>query len=266
MMDEAFVSKIIVYPVKSLDGESVERSVVLSSGALDFDRRWAMFDSKEQYVNGKRYAEVHRIRSRVDLDNRTIELYWGKTLGPIDRKFSLDTELEEIQDWLSKSFEFPVSLRQDTAKGFPDDQAALGPTVISVATLNALAGWFELSTEEIRARFRTNIEIDGVPPFWEDHLYGRENVNVHFSIGDLMFEGVGPSDRCVVPTRDSRSGKVDSTFVRRFCDKRKDTLPCWAERSRLLTFYKLAINTRVLAIREGQSIKIGDRVRIAGRR
>lgn len=56
------LSRIIVYPVKSLDGLSVERCQVLPSGALACDRRFALRDSEGNFINGKRFPAIHGLR------------------------------------------------------------------------------------------------------------------------------------------------------------------------------------------------------------
>ncbi len=262
MLEQAVVSRIMVYPVKSLDGQAIDAVNVLQSGALAFDRRWAMFDPAERYVNGKRYASVHRIRSRIDLTQQTISLCADHAPGPNDCVFSFNEDRKKIEKWLSDFFSFAVTLKENTTTGFPDDEVALGPTIISVATMNEIAQWFELPIDEVRARFRTNIEIDGVPPFWEDRLFGSNETSVKFIIGEVNFDGVGPSDRCVVPARSSQSGAMDAQFVQRFRERRKSTMPDWVERSRFKSFYQLAINTKVSVNPDLKLIKIGDFLRI----
>ncbi len=144
--------------------------------------------------------------------------------------------------------------------GFPDDTDSPGPTIISVATLKEIARWFSLPFEEVRARFRTNIEIDGVPPFWEDRLFGKAGTSVVFEIGDTRFEGINPCQRCVVPSRDPIFGTTDKMFVQHFMEQRRQTLPSWAERSRFNHFYRVAVNTRLFG--NAGIVRTGDPVRV----
>ncbi len=141
-----------------------------------------------------------------------------------------------------------MRLVENCETGFPDDLDAPGPTIVSTATLVAVAEWFPgLTVDEARRRFRANLEIDGVEPFWEDRLYGRDGEPVRFRIGDVEFFGTNPCQRCVVPTRDSQTGDVLSDFQKQFATQRESTLPVWAERSRFNHFYRLAVNTRVVS-------------------
>ena len=159
-MVTAWVSHIQIHPIKSLDATTLRQAGILSSGALEFDRTWAMFDANGKFVNGKRHAAVHRLRSVVDLADRKLSICAGREPMFTDPAFSLDGDREQIGRWLSGYFGFPVELRENCGAGFPDDTASPGPTIISVATLMEIARWFSLPFEQVRRRFRTNIEID----------------------------------------------------------------------------------------------------------
>jgi uncharacterized protein YcbX len=263
VIDAAFVSRIQIYPIKSLDATVLQEVRLLASGALEYDRAWAMFEANGKFVNGKRHAAIHRLRSRINLDNQTLSIGAGVELASTDPSFYLHCEHDKIGQWLSAYFGFPVALKKNDQVGFPDDTDSPGPTIISVATLMEIARWFSLPFEEVRARFRTNIEIDGVPPFWEDRLFGEADRAVRFSIGEAAFEGINPCQRCVVPSRDPVSGIADKTFVQRFMDHRRQTLPSWSERSRFNHFYRVAINTRPSGNQLGKTIRIGDAIQIA---
>ncbi|RTL49009.1 MAG: MOSC domain-containing protein [Bradyrhizobiaceae bacterium] len=260
VIDVAFVSQIQIYPIKSLDAVVLQKARVMASGALEHDRRWAMFDANGKFVNGKHHATIHRLRSRFNLDNQTLVLHEGGQTSQSGPAFSLDRDRGKIEEWLGVYFGFPVKLTENDQAGFPDDTDSPGPTIISVATLKEIAQWFSLSLEETRARFRTNIEIDGVPPFWEDRLFGKADRAVRFTIGTSDFEGINPCQRCVVPTRNPLSGMADKAFVQRFMEYRRQTMPDWSERSRFDHFYRVAVNTRGYG--KGGTICAGDAVRI----
>ncbi|HEY9751392.1 MAG TPA: MOSC N-terminal beta barrel domain-containing protein, partial [Coleofasciculaceae cyanobacterium] len=66
------LSRILIYPVKSLDGIAVNRATVLASGALKGDREFALVDAEGQFINGKRYAAIHSIRAKFDLEARSV--------------------------------------------------------------------------------------------------------------------------------------------------------------------------------------------------
>ncbi len=256
-----YVSRLFIYPIKSLDRVGIENITVLRSGALKRDREFAIFDRSGNFVNGKRNDRIHAIRSAFDIETNMVSLQVQGT----DRvqTFQVEKEREALECWLSEFFEFPVEVKQNLDTGFPDDTVSPGPTIISTATLEAIASWYPgLDVEEVRLRFRANIEISGVPAFWEDQLFTKAEGTVNFQIGDVQFMGINPCQRCVVITRDSKTGAAYPNFQKTFVAQRRITLPEWAERSRFNHFYRLAINTRLPVTEAGKTIRIGDELKI----
>uniref|UniRef100_B8HQS8 MOSC domain protein beta barrel domain protein n=1 Tax=Cyanothece sp. (strain PCC 7425 / ATCC 29141) TaxID=395961 RepID=B8HQS8_CYAP4 len=256
------VARLSIFPIKSLDRVDVEAVAVLKSGALKGDRTFALFDQPGHFVNGKRHDRIHRIRSQYDLQTQQVTLH----LEDSDqvRTFHLEQERDRLATYLSDYFGFSVELKQNLEMGFPDDTDSPGPTIVSTATLTAIASWYpDLEVEAVRSRFRANIEIDGVPAFWEDRLFGRAAEEVAFQIGAVQFRGINPCQRCVVVTRDAQTGAVYANFQKTFVAQRQVTLPDWAERSRFNHFFRLAINTRVPQTEVGKTIAIGDRLSLS---
>ncbi len=255
------IARIFVYPVKSLDGVVLSQSTVLESGALKYDREFALVDSQGRFINGKRSAQVHSLRSSFDITARTVS-FQGKATDP--QTFYVDHERPAIEAWLSDYFGIEVQCVQSLV-GFPDDTNASGPTIISTATLEVVASWFPgISVDEMRLRLRTNIELRGVPPFWEDQLFTEAGTVVQFQLGDVLFEGINPCQRCVVPTRNPLSGEAYGQFQKIFIQKRQETLPSWVPSSRFNHFFRLAVNTRVPKSESGKILQVGDSVRMLG--
>ncbi|TVQ10806.1 MAG: MOSC domain-containing protein [Leptolyngbya sp. DLM2.Bin27] len=253
------LARIDIFPVKSLDGVSVAQATVLGSGALKCDRTYALCDAQDHFINGKRNAAIHRLRTTFSVDRQSITLAVDGQ-EPV-ASFDLQPQRPALEAWLSDYFQQPVTLQANHNLGFPDDTDAAGPTVISTATLEAVATWYNLTLDETRRRFRTNLEIDGVPAFWEDQLFSADGSPVQFAIGDVVLEGINPCQRCVVPTRDTRRGTVAPNFQKTFAQQRAATLPDWAPPQRFNHFYKLAINTNIRA-QAGQILRVGDSVSV----
>lgn len=255
----AYLARIFIYPLKSLDPMALETGTILSSGAIAHDREWALFDANGKFVNGKNNQRVHLIRSSLDRDFNTLTLKIKNTQEKAI--FKLKQEKLALESWFSNYFDFKVHLQQNRATGYPDDTYASGPTIISTATIQAVADWFPgISVEEMRLRLRANLEIDGVPPFWEDRLCDRQEQGVQFQIGKVKFTGINPCQRCIVLARDSQTGKGNPNFTKIFISKRQETLPNWASRPLFNHFYRLSINTKVPSSETGKLIRIGDRV------
>jgi uncharacterized protein len=256
----ARLTHIRIFPVKSLDACTVDDATILATGALRHDRRFALVDAEGVFIHGKRTSLVHAIRSSFDFNTDRLDL----DINGQKKSFQMADDRAALEALFSEYFPVAVRVVENTANGFPDDLEAPGPTVISTATLATVASWFEISVEDARCRFRANLEIDGVEAFWEDRLFGDKGQVVRFQIGSVLFEGVNPCQRCVVPTRGPTTGERIQGFQKTFAQRRKENLPPWANASRFDHFYRLAVNTRVPSGQIAVEIKVGDEVCILG--
>jgi uncharacterized protein YcbX len=255
----ARLNRLTVYPVKALDGTTVDEARVLDGGPLAHDREFALFDADGDVVNGKRTARVHDLSTSVDLaaGRLTVDPPAGSA-----RTFDLETDREAAAAWFGEFFDADLTLRRDTELGYVD-RRSMGPSVISTATLETVAGWFEsLTVDGVRRRLRANVEVSGVPPFWEDRFVGDGPST--FTIGDVPFEGVTPCGRCVVPQRDPDTGEALPGFRKRFVERRRETFPDRADRDAFDHDYTLMVITSVPEPNRGSTIRVGDPVAVPG--
>jgi uncharacterized protein len=251
------LGRIDIFPIKSLDGISVESARFTAGGILENDRVFAIYDLEGKVVNGKRTARVHDLRSQFDPQIRAVRL-WQKEESPV--QFPLD-DLPALGKWLSDFFALAVEVRRETEKGFPDDREAFGPTIVSEASLQTVQGWYAgLTLESVRRRFRTNLELIGTEAFGEDRLFGAAGELKPFQIGDVKFFGHNPCQRCVVPTRDPDSGQGVPGFQKSFMEQRKSSRPEWSNVTRFNHFYRFAINTSVPPTEAGKELRVGNTV------
>jgi len=247
----SIVSLLRLYPIKGLPPADVADARVLPSGALEFDRRWALMDQRGRFVNGKNVPEIHRIGARFDV--RAAEV-------AIDgRVFSLHHDGAAIAAACGRMLGEPLTWRENTEVGFPDDLASPGPTFVSAPSVSAVAGWFGFAPDDTRRRFRANIEIDGVEPFWEDALYGGA-----LRVGEVVIDAINPCARCVVPSRDATTGEVSPGFQKRFAQLRQEHLPAGVSTAPFDHYYRFTVNTRIAAGEAGKVIRVGDPVVAVG--
>ncbi len=256
------LSRIDLFPIKSLDGVSVGAARINPAGILEHDRVFAILDETRSNVNGQRTDRVHLIRTAFAEDYREAS-FWiqGETHG---QNFVLD-EPAAINRWLGDFFGFAVQFVCDPTSGFPDDRAALGPTIVGHESLREVVRWFpELTYEGARRRFRSNLELGGVEPFWEDRLFGAPNELKAFRIGDVSFLGHNPCQRCVVPSRNPETGNQSpASFQKRFMALRKESLPAWTNIERFNHYYRFAVNTSIPGSEAGKILHVGDAVHLS---
>lgn len=255
------LAEIRIFPIKSLPGIRLEAARIGRLGGLENDRRWMLVDEHGEVVHGKRTARIHQIAATFSENLETISVSIGG--GPMTT-LDLYRDRRQLEQLLSQYLGIDVELQENRDTGFPDDTEFPGPTVISTATLEAIAAWFPgLTLEGVRQRFRANLEIGGVPAFWEDRLVGAAGTGIPFEIGAVRWEGTNPCQRCVVPTRDAQTGIEYPRFAVEFARQRKGALPDWAELSRFDHYYRLAVNTRGVNSTAGLEVRRGDPVRLA---
>jgi uncharacterized protein YcbX len=258
---------IRLHPIKSLDPISVSEARISPSGGLALDRAWALYSVDGNWVNGKRTQAIHLIRANYSPDLREVTLSVPGDRREIStRTFAFPDAHEDAAEWFSVYFEQQILVRY-AENGFPDDTVASGPTIVSTASLQSIAEWFGptpqgfpgITVDQARQRFRATLEINGVPAFWEDQLFGEDERSVvRFKIGEINFEGSNPCARCPVPPRNPQTGEIFDGFQKRFTQLRESTLPPWSPRLRFDHFYRLSTNTRVAPSQTNKFLRVGD--------
>lgn len=259
----ATLSRIAVHPIKALNPAEPRRVAISEIGGLAHDRTYAIINRDGQYINGKRTDKIHRLRTDYDLAADTVTIQTAKS-GP--RQFHLEGDRDGLEAWLSDYFETEVSLRKAGGGGLTDgvvygESSETGPTIISEATLEEVASWFDgIDPEEMRLRLRPNLVVTGVPPFWEDRLIDNGGETVR--IGDVLLVGTKPIARCVVPTRNPWTGEIYDGFQRIFVESREQTLPDWAPEEKFDHFFKSMVGLHIPERERRGELQVGVTVEI----
>ncbi len=237
----------------------MNQAKILSSGALEHDREFALFDEQGKFVHAKRTKEIHKIFTKFSDDFQFVYLSTDKIT---ETKFEL-SENKIINDFFSEHFGFKIFMKQNTAQGFPDDGNSNGPTLISENSLIEVRNWIlkeqniSLSIEEMVKRFRPNLIIAETKAFWEDEL-------IHGGIiysGEVMIQGGKATPRCVVPTRDSTTGEAMSGFAKIITENRKKTISPNTNLNYFEHYYKLCLNTKIPFSESSKILKVGDEIK-----
>jgi uncharacterized protein YcbX len=183
--------------------------------------------------------------------------------------------------WLSEALGFGVLLMERVEGGFPDDRDAPGPTLAATATLEEVARWFGFDLDEARRRFRVNLEVGGCDAFWEDTVASPAWPGTpsladlspglpadpyaglpppeprELTVGEVRLVATSVCRRCVVPTRDSRTGVETAWFRDAFEARRSRSLRPDVDASAWSHLYRLAVNTS--AFGHGV-VRVGDTI------
>ena len=259
------VSRITIYPVKSLDGASLKKAQIGNGGCLQHDREYAIQGVNNKFINGKSNPLTHLLRSKVDFENETISFRHESETGW--NLFHLQNEKIAIDNYLSHFFNTEATLLKNTEGRFMDIPDIAGMTVLSTASLETVGGWFDgMDLEETRKRFRGTIEIGDVPAFWEDKLFLEEGIAIEFKIGNVIVMGISPRARCIVPTRHPENGEVIHGFQKSFAKQRAVNLPHWSTLEDYGHSYYLTVNCYIPPTEVGKWIAVGDEIKITGKK
>ncbi|WP_135661915.1 MOSC domain-containing protein [Halorhabdus rudnickae] len=255
----AQIERLRVYPLKGLDGIEVSNASVLEGGTLEHDREFALFDADGDVLNGKRTDRVHALETDFDPAIGVLNVQPPDS----DRlEFDLESEADRrrAETWFGEFFGENLTLRREESLGFVD-RREMGPSVVSTATLTAVASWFEeMTVDSVRRRLRANVEVSGVPAFWEDRFVG--DGAPAFQAAGVRFEGVTPCGRCVVPERDPDTGEPTPGFRERFVEMRERTFPEWADSDAFEHYYTLMLIASIPASDRGSTVAVGDQIEI----
>lgn len=263
MKAQPAIHKITIYPIKSLDGVELQKAMISKGGCLLHDREYAIIDETGNFIKGKNNPLIHSLRSQIDFENETISLRYQK-----ENKwntFHLQDELKNLNAYLTHFFGKTASLHQNSEGRFLDMPDVSGITIVSSESIATVSGWYAgMETDELRKRFRATIEINGVPSFWEDHLFSKKEAAIEFTMGTVSIMGLSPRARCVVPSRNPDTGDVIHAFSKTFSNHRAASLPEWSNLKEYDHDYYLTVNCYIPETEIGKWIQVGDEIKIIG--
>jgi hypothetical protein len=231
-MDQACVTEINVYPVKSMKGISSLQCELTDKG-LRHDRHWMVVRHNGRFVTQREQPALARIRTELDARGLTLS---REGLGSVFIPFEAGTGEEivsrvwkddcrtldegpEISRWIAAALESEESFRLvRMAPGFrrklAEDRFGKESTTAfadAAPYLVASEASLERVNRELRARglqpvpmnrFRPNIVLSGVDAFAEHS--SKELCGEHWRI-----TLIDPSQRCLVTTVDQATGYRD---------------------------------------------------------
>lgn len=224
---EVTLRALHVYPIKSCRGIAVE-AIELDAHGVRGDREWMIVDGEGGFLTQRQHPELARLVPRFV--GSELELSVGEggqervlgCTGGVDREvipvrvwkseLLAERENHDLNEALSAFLGRPVSLvRHGKSSSRPvifagEDRGAFTKFTDSFPVMMASrASLRDLNTRlEVPVdmdRFRPNLEIDDLAPFQEEGLAGLE------SEGGLPFDFGHGCSRCVVITRDQRTGE-----------------------------------------------------------
>lgn len=222
------LSKIWIYPVKSLGGISLQQAQITDRG-LEHDRRWLLIDENNSFLSQREHPQLALFQLKI-IENQLqvdftpenssviIPLKFKEGAIPISVSVWEDVMLAfevctDVSKWFTERLNFPVRLVY-----MPDESHRKIDTNYAVTSndINSFSDGFpfliigQASLDDLNNRlkipvamnrFRPNFVFMGGDPYVEDTFK-------KFTIGTNIFYGVKPCSRCVMTTVDQEKGRV----------------------------------------------------------
>ena len=218
-MGQLRLSAIYVYPIKSLAGIPLSKAHVMEKG-LTYDRRWMLVDHAGQMITIRDHHPLALVQPEINHDVLLVRMkghpplplslkniegpevqakVWKDTCSAIEVSkeanawFTTVTGIPCKLVWMPEESLRPIKKKwaiKDEQVSFADGYPYLVAGKQSLEDLTQKIG----STLTMR-RFRPNLVFEGGKPY-EEFLWRK------FKIGQNLFYGLKPCERCVVTTID----------------------------------------------------------------
>ncbi|HFD4652302.1 TPA: MOSC N-terminal beta barrel domain-containing protein [Vibrio parahaemolyticus] len=218
-MSQPVLSKINVFPVKSVGGVSLSSAWVEKQG-LSFDRRFMIAKADGSMITARKYPQMVTVKSALLADGvvfsslgmeplkiRYQDFKMQETPATVWKDtFTAYTTTDDADDWFSQVLGQRVELlfsgeqsnrvRESLGQNvsFADGYPVL---VISQASLEELNK--RSSEQHSMDQFRTNLVVSDTKPFEEDSWK-------RIRIGEVEFESLKPCERCILTTINTQRG------------------------------------------------------------
>jgi uncharacterized protein YcbX len=195
------VQEIWRFPVKSLQGERVDRTQIGSDGVAG-DRQWALFDMQTGFgLTARRHPELLFAAARTRDDGTVVIVLPDGSLAADDASLSRwlgrPVQLRSAAVQVERRYENPDNFEDESAaqwQAFDGGRDAFHDSdwaQVSMVSTGTLRGWD-------RRRFRANLVLNGSG---EDALIGHL-----VAVGAASMTVVAALGRCVLTTRPQPGG------------------------------------------------------------
>ncbi len=275
------LSEINIYPIKSLRGISLDKSVVERRG-LQFDRRWMLVDENNQFLTQRKFPKMATIA--IDLTEKGLSVsaeQVEKLLIPFKPASDKKSEVcvwqsvceaiiseKPVNEWFSTVLQTncrlvympdeseravnPLFNNDNDIVSFADGYPFLVTGKNSLNDLNE-----KLENPIPMNRFRPNLVIENSAPFAEDNWKKLQ-------IGDTIFRATKPCERCSITTVDQTKGIFTGKEPLKTLAAYRLAKDVFPQNSSDLGLDKMGVlfGRNLIAENFGEPLKIGDEIKI----
>lgn len=240
MTDQLKVSKLFIYPVKSLAGVTLDNAEVTERG-FHLDRRWMLVNKKGVFMTQRKYPVMSLLKVKPDHKGLTI-FHKDEPANTLFVPYDIAlTESVKVKVWSDRCYARELSLEanqwfsevlgtecklvymHDDSKRMVDTRYSPIKNNVSFADGFQFLLTNDKSMDDLNERmgkefsikrFRPNIVVNGTEPYEEDSWK-------KIRIGDVVFHVVKPCSRCSIPTIDPETGQMSKEPLKTLSTYRK---------------------------------------------
>lgn len=217
------VAALYRYPIKGMSEQPLTEVALQKGQGFPFDREIALARPYGKYRPGMDHgisksefyvlvseARLAGIRTSVDPETDQLSVYIREHCV-LEANLSTDHGRAAVLDFYGRVLDLPEDVEpvfaRDAGRKFTDtapnsDRQMNFISLINLATVRDFAQRVGRDIDPLR--FRANIYIDGMPPWQEFTLLGRE-----FQLGDVQLRGTKPTGRCAATEVEPGTGHRD---------------------------------------------------------
>jgi uncharacterized protein YcbX len=284
------ITEINIYPIKSLKGISVNSALVEPRG-LQHDRRWMLTDKDGKFMTQREFPRMAAMSVRVESGELRVESDGAGEIGiPFEprngerRQVTIWQSVCEgeiyddvVNQWFSDilSTDCQLVYMPDDTQRSVNSRFDRGGEIVSFADgyplmLLSEASLADLNTRITNAdegvrdplpmnRFRPNIVVSGSDAYAEDNW-------TKIRIGETVFRGTKPCERCVITTVDQSRGEFDGKDPLKTLATYRMATDVMPERLESLGVTPNAVlfGQNLIPETPGATIRVGDEVKMMG--
>lgn len=266
-----FLSEINVYPIKSLGGITLEKSIAENRG-LQLDRRWMLVDKKNSFLTQRDFPQMATVGVEITANGLAVsskdkffeipfqpntnetasvkiwssrcraQIYGKKINDWFSDVLQTDCRLVLMPEETKRKVNYFYAVHPDDAVSFADGYPILLAGESSLSDLNS-----RLDAPVPMNRFRPNFVVSGAEPFAED---GWKQIK----IGAAIFHVVKPCARCVITTIEQTNGQKHGVEPLK-------TLASYRIPKRSIK-KKILFGQNLISETNGETINVGDKIEI----
>lgn len=221
------LSKIYIYPVKSLGGIRLDAANITTRG-LENDRRFMLVDENGRFMSQREHPQLAIFQTEIEGDFLkithkktgqilTINLLPNSPLNPLsvtiwDDKTSAIEVSSKASVWFTQALSIPtrlVYMHEESQRKTDTQYSLTGKEITSFSDGYPILIIGQSSLDDLNNRlenpvninrFRPNFVFTDGEPFEEDAWH-------EFTVGNIRFFGVKPCARCIMTTIDQETGE-----------------------------------------------------------